>query len=68
MSVALDSIAKGNADRKATVDAFFATKSRSSPLGVYDIDKDGDTTLTNYGSYRVKGGKLVFDKVIKAAA
>jgi branched-chain amino acid transport system substrate-binding protein len=67
MSVALDSIAKGNADRKATIAAFFATKNRSSPLGVYDIDKDGDTTLTNYGSYRVKGGKLVFDKVIKAA-
>ena len=68
MSVALDSIAKGGSDRKATIAAFFGTKNRNSPLGVYDIDKDGDTTLTNYGSYRVKGGKLVFDKVIKAQA
>ena len=34
--------------------------------GTYEIDKDGDTTLTTYGAYLVKDGKLVFDKVIKA--
>jgi len=66
MGVVCDAIAKGGSDRKAVIDAFFATKGRQSPLGTYDIDKDGDTTLTNYGGYKVVGGKLVFDKVIKA--
>jgi branched-chain amino acid transport system substrate-binding protein len=53
--------------RKAVVDAFFATKGRSGLLGTYDIDENGDTTLTDYGSYRVKDGKLVFDQVVKGA-
>ncbi len=53
--------------RRAVVDAFFATKGRSGLLGTYDIDENGDTTLTDYGSYRVNGGKLVFDKVVKGA-
>ena len=32
----------------------------------YDIDPDGDTTLSDYGGYTAEGGKLVFNKVIKA--
>ena len=35
-------------------------------LGTYDIDENGDTTLSDYGGNRIEGGKLVFDKVIKA--
>jgi branched-chain amino acid transport system substrate-binding protein len=66
MSVVCDSIASGGDDRKAVIDAFFSTKGRESPLGVYDIDPDGDTTLSDYGGYRAEGGKLVFAKVIKA--
>jgi branched-chain amino acid transport system substrate-binding protein len=66
MAVVCDAIAKGGNDRKAVRDAFFATKGRQSPLGTYDIDKDGDTTLADYGAYKAVGGKLVFDKVIKA--
>src|SRR3954469_24434028 len=68
MGAALDSIAKGGDDRKAVVQAFFSIKNRQSPLGTYDIDPDGDTTLSNYGGYKAKGGKLVFDRVIKAQA
>jgi branched-chain amino acid transport system substrate-binding protein len=56
---------KGN-DRQAVIDAFFKTKDRDSVLGKYSIDENGDTTLSDYGSDRVEGGKLVFDKVIKA--
>jgi branched-chain amino acid transport system substrate-binding protein len=67
MSVACDAIAQGGDDRKAVIDAFFSTKGRESPLGTYDIDPDGDTTLSDYGGYKAEGGKLVFDKVIKAA-
>jgi len=66
MAVVCDSIAQGGDDKQAEIDAFFATKGRESPLGVYDIDKDGDTTLSDYGGYTAEGGKLVFDKVIKA--
>ncbi len=35
-------------------------------LGTYDIDKNGDTTLTDYGLYKVEDGELAFEKVIKA--
>ena len=56
---------KGN-DRQAVIDAFFNIKDRESVLGKYSIDENGDTTLTDYGAYRVKDGALVFDKVIKA--
>ncbi len=70
MAVALLAIenagAKGN-DRQAVIDEFFKIKGRESVLGTYDIDENGDTTLSDYGAYRVKDGKLVFDKVIKAA-
>jgi branched-chain amino acid transport system substrate-binding protein len=63
----LDAIAKGGDDRQAVIDAFFATKKTESVFGPYEIDDDGDTTLTTYGAYRVKDGKLVFDRVIKAS-
>jgi branched-chain amino acid transport system substrate-binding protein len=66
MAVVCDAIAKGGDDRQAVIDAFFETKGRESPLGTYDIDQDGDTTLSDYGGYTAEGGKLVFNKVIKA--
>ena len=69
MGVVLEAIKaageKGN-DRQAVVDEFFKTKGRESVLGTYDIDENGDTTLSDYGGNRIEGGKLVFDKVIKA--
>jgi branched-chain amino acid transport system substrate-binding protein len=68
MAVVCDAIAQGGDDKQAVIDAFFATENRESPLGTYSIDDDGDTTLSDYGGYRAEGGKLVFDKVLKAAA
>jgi branched-chain amino acid transport system substrate-binding protein len=44
------------------------TKGRDSVLGTYDIDENGDTTLTDYGLYVIKDGQPVFDRVIKAQA
>jgi branched-chain amino acid transport system substrate-binding protein len=44
------------------------TKDRESALGVYSIDENGDTTLTDYGLYTIKDGLPVFNKVIKAKA
>jgi branched-chain amino acid transport system substrate-binding protein len=56
---------KGN-DKQAVIDAFFKIKDRDSVLGKYSIDENGDTTLSDYGADVVKGGKLVFSKVLKA--
>jgi branched-chain amino acid transport system substrate-binding protein len=54
-------------DRQAMIDALFQTKARKSVLGTYDIDENGDTTLTDYGVYSIKGGELTFDETIQAA-
>ena len=53
-------------DRQKMIDALFATKGRESVLGTYDIDENGDTTLTDYGVYSVDGGELKFDETVKA--
>ena len=44
------------------------TKDRESALGVYSIDENGDTTLTDYGLYTIDDGVPSFEKVIKAQA
>jgi branched-chain amino acid transport system substrate-binding protein len=54
------------ADRAAVIDALFQTKGRESVLGTYDIDENGDTTLTDYGVYTIEGGELQFDQTIQA--
>ena len=54
-------------DKQAMIDALFQTKGRESVLGTYDIDENGDTTLTDYGIYTIKGGELEFSKTIQAA-
>ena len=72
MSLTLDAIkraaAEGKVDKAAVIDQLFATKDRSSVLGTYSIDENGDTTLTDYGSYRIDNGQLVFDETVKAEA
>lgn len=55
---------RGN-DRTAVVDAFFAIRDRLSVLGRYSIDKYGDTSLSTYAGNRVRGSRLVLDKVLK---
>ncbi|MEA2457986.1 MAG: branched-chain amino acid transport system substrate-binding protein [Thermoleophilaceae bacterium] len=70
MRLMLDSIktaaASGSLTRQKVVDAIFSTKDRDSVLGKYSIDKNGDTTLTDYGLYKIVGGKLTFERVIKS--
>jgi branched-chain amino acid transport system substrate-binding protein len=68
MDVVLDAIETAGSctDRQKVIDAFFATKGKESVLGTYDIDPDGDTTLTTYGAYLAEGGKLKFNKAIEA--
>jgi branched-chain amino acid transport system substrate-binding protein len=55
-------------DRAAMIEALFNTKGRESVLGTYDIDENGDTTLTDYGVYSIEGGELKYDETVKAEA
>jgi branched-chain amino acid transport system substrate-binding protein len=68
MSLALDAIKragdKGN-DRQTVINQLFATKNLPSVLGTYSIDKNGDTSVTDYGLYKVSNGEIVFSKVVK---
>src|SRR5215208_1667641 len=70
MKLALDTLTavgdKAN-DREAVRKQLLEnTKGRDSALGTYDIDQNGDTTLTDYGLYDIKDGQLEFVKAIKA--
>ena len=70
MALALDTLEavgdKAN-DRAAVAEQLVGnTKGRDSVLGTYDIDENGDTTLSDYGLYTIEGGELQFSKVIKA--
>ena len=70
MDLALDTLKalgdKAN-DRNAVVEQLVGkTKGRNSVLGTYDIDENGDTTLTDYGLYTIDNGVPSFQKVIKA--
>ena len=70
MTLALDTLKavgdKAN-DRAAVVEQLVGnTKNRESVLGTYSIDKNGDTTLTDYGLYTIEAGEPAFQKVIKA--
>jgi len=54
-------------DKQAVLDALFATKDRDSVLGTYSFDQNGDTSLTDYGIYKVgTDGNPTFDKAVKA--
>jgi branched-chain amino acid transport system substrate-binding protein len=69
MRLALDAIERsGTGSKEDIIKALFETKDRSSVLGTYSIDENGDTTLTDYGAYSVKDGELTFDQTIKAQA
>jgi branched-chain amino acid transport system substrate-binding protein len=69
MSLVLDAIRRagdqGN-NRDEVLKQLFDTQDRQSVLGTYSIDETGDSTITDYGSYKIKGGKLEFYKTIKA--
>jgi branched-chain amino acid transport system substrate-binding protein len=72
MKLGLDTIAKlgdKGSDRSAVLQALFATKDRASVLGTYSFDQNGDTSLTDYGVYKVgSDGNPTFEKDIKASS
>jgi branched-chain amino acid transport system substrate-binding protein len=68
MKLGLNTIASlgSNGNNKADIlKALFAIKSRSSVLGTYGFNSNGDTTLKSYGLYKVgPTGDPVFDKTL----
>jgi branched-chain amino acid transport system substrate-binding protein len=71
MNLMLDAIKRAtnngtaSASRSKVISAIFATRDLPSVLGRYSIDSNGDTTITDYGSYKIVNGKSVFLKTIK---
>jgi branched-chain amino acid transport system substrate-binding protein len=70
MKLVLDTI-KAAGPAGTTRDGFlaqlFKTKDRQSVLGTYSIDKNGDTSLTDYGLYKVgPDGNPTYASTIKA--
>jgi branched-chain amino acid transport system substrate-binding protein len=69
MALALNTLKRAGAkanNRAAVVKALFATKNRKSAIGVYSIDKNGDTSLTDYGVYKIKAGLPEYEKKVVA--
>jgi branched-chain amino acid transport system substrate-binding protein len=68
MRLVLASIRRAGANgdrRRAVIRAAFATRRRRSVLGRYSIDRHGDTTLTDYGVYRIIRGELWWDRRVR---
>jgi branched-chain amino acid transport system substrate-binding protein len=70
MNAVLQSIrqagSKGS-DRKRVIDEFLGLRRANSVLGPYTIDRNGDISLATFAGYRVRDGRLVFDRVLKPA-
>jgi branched-chain amino acid transport system substrate-binding protein len=67
MKLGLDTIANlgASGDIKADVlAALFATRGRSSPIGTYGFNSDGDVTLNSYGLYQFEHGTPVHSQQI----
>jgi branched-chain amino acid transport system substrate-binding protein len=70
MALALDVLKRAGAkanDRAEVAKQLLSTKDRSSVLGTYSIDANGDTSLTDYGLYTIQNGLQKYSKKIEAA-
>ncbi len=67
MLLMLDSIKRAGPkgdQRKAVLEQLRLTKNRKSVIGRYGFDANGDTTLKNYGIYKIVDGEIAFDRLI----
>jgi branched-chain amino acid transport system substrate-binding protein len=58
--------AKAN-QRRAVVREVYKLKGEQGVLGRFDIDRDGDISLNQFGRYRVRDRDLAFDKAVTVA-
>ena len=61
MDVILDAMDRAGADcsdRATVVEEYFNTKGKEGVTGTYDVDENGDVTLSQFGRHRVENGEL----------
>jgi branched-chain amino acid transport system substrate-binding protein len=51
-------------DRRRVIRRVFGLRRADSIVGAYTIGPLGDSTLRSFGAYRVRGGRLVFDRLL----
>jgi branched-chain amino acid transport system substrate-binding protein len=66
MRLVLDAVAAVGPRRRAVIRRLHDVRNRQSVLGTYSFDRFGDTTLRNYGLYRIRGGELQWAGVVRA--
>jgi branched-chain amino acid transport system substrate-binding protein len=70
MDLALDAMGRAGDkcnDRSKVIDEVFSTKNKQGVTGTYDIDKDGDVTLHQFGRHRIVNGELTPVKTVQVA-
>ena len=56
----------GGLTRAKVATALLATRDRRSVLGTYSFDANGDTSITDYGVYKIVSRRLYWARVVKA--
>jgi branched-chain amino acid transport system substrate-binding protein len=66
MRLVLDAVAAVGPRRDPVIRWLHGMRNRQSVLGTYSFDRFGDTTLRDYGLYRIRGGALQWAGAIRA--
>lgn len=66
MRLVLDAVAAVGPRRRAVIRWLNDVHNRQSVLGRYSFDRFGDTTLRDYGLYRIRGGALEWARAVRA--
>jgi branched-chain amino acid transport system substrate-binding protein len=66
MRLVLDAVAAVGPRRRAVIRWLHDVRNRQSVLGTYSFDRYGDTTLRDYGLYRIRGGALQWEGTVRA--
>jgi branched-chain amino acid transport system substrate-binding protein len=66
MRLVLDAVAAVGPRRRAVIGWLHDVRDRQSVLGTYSFDRFGDTTLRDYGLYRIRGGELQWAGAVRA--
>jgi branched-chain amino acid transport system substrate-binding protein len=66
MRLVLDAVAAVGPRRRAVIRWLHDVRNRQSVLGTYSFDRFGDTTLRDYGLYRIRAGELQWAGAVRA--
>ena len=70
MDVVLDAMERAGDncnDRQAVIDEFFSTQDKEGVTGTYDIDEDGDVTISQFGRFRIENGELTEGETVQVS-